>query len=98
MNYSYQVFNPKIGPDMRANLDASVRLFRNGQSIFYGDPSPVSAAAQAATMRLTISGKLRFKESIAPGDYSLQVIVKDKHAVEAAQSTASQYINFEVRP
>ncbi len=96
LNYSYQVFNAKIGEDKIARLDASVRLFRNGLQIFSGDASPVSYAAKAAAMRMTVTGKLRFKENIAPGDYSLQVIVKDKQAVQGAPSAASQYINFEV--
>ena len=97
MNYSYVVFNAKTGTDKRAQLEAVVRLFRNGQPIFISEPSPVSSTAQAASTRLRIGGKLRFKESIAPGDYSLQVIVKDTLAAENAQATASQYINFEVR-
>ena len=96
LNYTYQVFNAKIGEDKTARLDANVRLFRNGQAIFSGDPSPVSYTTTGATKRLTVSGKLSFKENIAPGEYSLQVIVKDKQAADGAPGTVSQYINFEV--
>ena len=81
---------------MISRLDVSMRLFRNGQAVFSGDAAPVSYAAQAATMRMTVTGKINFKESIASGDYSLQVFVKDKQAAEGEASSASQYINFEV--
>lgn len=96
LSYSYQVFNAKTGEDKTARLDASVRVFRNGEAIFSGDPSPVSYTAEGASIRLTVSGKLRFKEDIPPGDYSLQVIVKDTQAPVGAPSTASQYIHFEL--
>ena len=96
LNYSYQVFNAKTGEDKTARLDASVRLFRNGQAVFSGSPAPVSYAAKAAETLMTVKGKLNFTENIAPGDYSLQVVIKDKQAPEGAPSTASRYINFEV--
>ena len=97
MNYSYVVFNAKTGTDKRAQLETSVRLFRNGQQVFSSEPFPVSSTLQAAAARLRVGGKLGFKESIASGDYSLQVIVKDTLAAEGAQATASQYINFDVQ-
>jgi VWFA-related protein len=96
LKYAYQVFNAKLGEDKIARLDTSVRLFRNGEAIFSGDPYPVTFTAKEAAMRMTVSGKLRFKENIAPGEYSLQVVLKDRQASEGAPNTASQYINFEV--
>ncbi len=96
LNYSYQVFNATLGEDKRARLDAAVKLYRNGLLIHDGELSPLIFATTAGIMRLTVSGKVHFKESMPSGEYSLQVIVKDKLVQDSEAAIATQHLNFTV--
>jgi hypothetical protein len=56
----------------------------------------LSAAGQPDVRQLVEGGIMTLADGLAPGDYVLQVEVDDKLA-KGPYSTASQWIDFEVR-
>ena len=57
--------------------------------------TPVSFVQNPSTRYVATSGHMVLGPSFTPGDYALQVIVKDELA--KAQSTAWEWIAFEVQ-
>jgi VWFA-related protein len=94
LNYGLSAFNTKPGSASGGNLQFSVRLFRDGQTIFEGKPQTVPAT-EAAAKSATMSGSLVLGNVMTPGDYVMQITVTDKLAKPKYQSS-SQFVQFEV--
>lgn len=95
IRWYYEVFNAKGGLDQRTNLKVQVRVFRDGSQIMQSPPASASFLQNPSTRYVATSGHMVLGPSFTPGDYALQVIVKDELAKK--QSTAWQWIGFEVQ-
>jgi len=96
ISYGYQVLNARLGVAKQAELEAWTRLYREGKVVYAGKPMRLSAAGQPDVRQLVEGGTMKLADGLAPGDYVLQVVVDDKLA-KGPYSTASQWIDFEVR-
>ena len=96
ISYGYQVLNAQLGVAKQAELEAWTRLYREGKVVYAGKPMRLSAAGQPDVRQLVEGGIMTLADGLAPGDYVLQVEVDDKLA-KGPYSTASQWIDFEVR-
>ncbi|HEV2914986.1 MAG TPA: VWA domain-containing protein [Pyrinomonadaceae bacterium] len=96
LQYDYVVFNARLDKTTsRPQLQTQLRLFRDGEPVFTGTLKPLETGNQADLKRLITGGALRLGADMTPGEYVLQVIVKDALA-EARYGTATQWIDFEI--
>jgi hypothetical protein len=96
LDYYFNVYNARLDTASgRPQLQTQMRLFREGQEVYAGSPTPYDAGKQTDMKILPNGARIRLNSGLAPGDYVLQVIVTDLLAPEK-QRTASQWIDFEV--
>jgi VWFA-related protein len=98
MTYGYQVLYPRLDPATRQpQLEAQLRLFRDGNPVYSGKPADVDAAALSDGVHRMSGGNIALGPEMPPGDYIMQIEVTDKLASGAAR-TATQSIDFQVAP
>jgi len=73
-------------------ITKEVRLYRNGQLIAPEEETPIETAGRQTKSGIEESGIKRLEASFAPGEYALQVIIRDK----VANRVSSQSIDFEI--
>jgi hypothetical protein len=95
LQYNYAVYNAKLDKSKRPQLEAQARLFRDGKVVFEGKFAPLNVAAQLDFEKIPINGALSLSPNMTPGDYVLQVIVRDALAKEKYR-IATHWIDFEV--
>ena len=91
--YGYQILNPQVDSNQKAQIEAFTRVFRDGAEIFAGTPQPMNTDVQTDTKKMVGGGVLKLGGNMQPGDYVLQVVVTDK----IAKTTATQWSDFEVK-
>jgi len=93
--YGYEILNARADRNKKSQLEVQTRLFRDGQEVQAGTPAPMNTDAQPDSQRVVGLGRMQLTQ-VEPGDYALQIIVKDKLANEKYQ-VAVQSMDFEVR-
>ncbi len=93
LRYSYIIYNAKINKSPNADLQIQTRLIRDEKVLLEGEPKPFDANGQTDSQRLQASGALTIGKNLAPGNYILQVIVRDN---SRRGEIATQFIEFEV--
>ena len=93
--WAYQILNAKTDDDNKSQIQTYVRLFREGQEVFCGQPSDMILEVQKNSGRMLGTGRMRLGR-MPPGIYDLQVIVLDMLAKEKHRM-ALQSIDFEVQ-
>jgi hypothetical protein len=94
LDYRFLIYNAKLA-NGAPQLQIQVRLLREGQPVFTGEPQPFNVSNQADLKRLAAGGSLRLAADMGPGEYILQVIVSDALAKEK-YGRATQWIDFEI--
>lgn len=98
VDYFYTIYNAQLDrASGRPQLQTQFRLFRDGQLVTTGTPTPFDAGTQTDMKRLRAGSSIRLVSGLTPGEYVLQVIVVDMLAPEK-QRTSTQWINFEIVP
>lgn len=92
--WAYQILNARVDDDRKPRLESQVRIFREGQEFFTGKPSAMAAEEQGKSRRMIAADQMRFRD-LPPGNYIMQVAVRDMLAREK-QRTAVQAIDFDV--
>jgi VWFA-related protein len=95
--YGFEVLNPVVGSDNKPALETQSKLFRNGQVIFEGTPSPLAIPTGEDPKHHYVAGTVTLSSSIEPGDYVFYVTVVDKLAAGPSRKVA-QAIDFRVQP
>lgn len=85
-----QVLNPKLKNGL-PKLEASLRIFRDGGLISESTPEAINAKGQ--TRDVTAGGSIQLEENMQPGDYVLQLVVKDQND---GAKTVAQAIDIRV--
>jgi VWFA-related protein len=94
-SYAYEIFNARGDKNKAPQLQARIRLYRDGETVFDGSPSPL-AGADKDSDRFAVGGRMALTR-IPPGDYVMQVIVFDDLRKNRT-GQAVQSVDFEVRP
>ena len=81
----------------KSNLESQVILYREGKVVFTGSRTPYQPPGFVEGKPLTISGSLKLAEKITPGEYVVQVAIRDLEAPKKHQF-AVRTAEFEVRP
>jgi hypothetical protein len=93
--FVFSVFNARLDKTSNTpNLTREIRLFKDGKMISSGSPTPIDTNGVADLKHIIGFGVLRITDQVEPGEYLLQVIVRDL----LANRVGSQSMNFEVLP
>jgi VWFA-related protein len=96
MNYLLIIYNAHFDKSTnRPQLIGQVRLFRDGQPVFTGRDNQLVFANIIDQQRLIIRGGIQLGTDLVPGEYMLQLIVKDMLADEKHR-TSTQWMDFEI--
>jgi VWFA-related protein len=92
--YVFQVLNARRDPaTSRPRLETQVRLWRGRQPVYEGAAAPLPVEHSAAD-RVVAAGRLRLSARLEPGEYTLEVTVRDTLAPRA-QAVARQWADLE---
>jgi hypothetical protein len=90
------IINPGIrGSDKNASVASHIRVFRDGKLIYTGAESHSATPLRDDPTKLVAGGVLRLGDRLTPGEYLLQVIVRDGASGRKA-APLTQWIDFEV--
>jgi hypothetical protein len=93
--YAYNVYNSKLDPASgMPKLTTQMNLYRDGQLIAEGKPQSAEIEKQDDLTRIRDYSYLRLNAGVQPGDYAVQIIVRDTLGDKDAVS--SQWIDFQV--
>ena len=93
LGYSYKIYNADLDKGTRQpKLTVQVRLYRDGQVVTDGPEQPMQLEPQSDLARISDYGYMRLPAEAEPGDYVLQIIIKDLNDNE----TSAQWVDFEV--
>lgn len=92
---SLEIYNAKLGPDGKPQLQTQMRLFKDGKAVLDGAKKPFDLAGQADMQKLSLMTAFTLGSGMPPGDYVLQLIVTDNLAKEKYKTT-TQWVQFEV--
>jgi len=96
MDYLYIIYNARLDKaTSQSQLIAQVRLFRDGQLVFAGKENPLHFTNVVDEKRLVGGGAITLGTDLVPGEYVLQVIVKDMLADEKHRMV-TQWMDFEI--
>ena len=96
MDYGFIIYNARLDKATnKPQLIGQVRLFRDGKLVFTGKEIPLSSTEQTDWKRVTAGGSIQLGTDLVPGEYVLQVIVKDLLADEKHR-TVTQWMDFEI--
>lgn len=76
-------------------LATQYRIFHENREIFLSPESPLNINGQSGAQGTDIGGAFELSKKFAPGNYVLQIIVRDLSA-KGKDRFATQWINFEV--
>ena len=94
--YMYTFYNAPIDPATgKPNYSVQVKLFHDATMILESKPQMAAPEKQDDWSRITDYAYMRLNKDSEPGDYALQVIIKDLSPNGKNQSV-SQWIDFEV--
>ncbi len=95
--YTAYIYNAKASKEVgKSNLETQVILYRDGKVVFTGNRTPFHPSGFVEGKPLTISGSLQLAEKMTPGDYVVQVAIRDLEAPKKHQF-AVRTAEFEVR-
>ncbi len=96
MDYLLIIYNARFDKATnKSQIISQVRLFRDGQPVFTGRESPLDFSGVVDPKRLVSGGSIKLGTELVPGDYVLQVVVKDMFADEKHR-TVTQWMDFEI--
>lgn len=95
MTYGYFIYNARVEKASNPQLLTQVRLFRDGKEVFTGKETPFDTNQQTDLTRLSVAGAIQLGSEMAPGDYVLQVVVKDLLA-DQKHRIATQWMDFQI--
>ncbi|MBX7171174.1 MAG: VWA domain-containing protein [Pyrinomonadaceae bacterium] len=95
LRYVLEIYNAKLDKNSKTDIKIQTRVFRDGKAVLLTPLKPVEISDQKDLSRLLFGGKLELGNELKPGEYILQVIVKDGLAKEK-QNLATQWVSFEI--
>ena len=91
--YSYRIYNAALAKSsQQPNLSIQVRLYKDGEVVTDYPMQVIKLEPQTDLSRLADYGYLRLAPEMAPGEYALQLVIKDLND----KRTTSDWIDFEV--
>jgi VWFA-related protein len=96
MDYLFMIYNARLDKATnKTQLVSQIRLFRDGQPVFTGKENPLNFSGAVDPKRVVSGGGLQLGTDLGPGEYVLQIIIKDMLADEKHR-TVTQWMDFEI--
>jgi VWFA-related protein len=95
--FRYGIFNALTGTDKQSTLEVVTRIFVGGHVVFETKQGRVTYSGMPAGSRRMIRGELRLDARMVPGDFVLQVTVRDTLAPPGQVRTATVFTDFQIR-
>ncbi len=96
MDYLFMIYNAHLDKTTnKPQLVSQIRLFRDGQPVFTGKENPLTLSGTVDPKRVVSGGGLQLGTDLGPGEYVLQIIIKDMLADEKHR-TVTQWMDFEI--
>ena len=95
IRFDLSIYNARVGKAAKPNLMVQYRVFRHGKEIFVAPEKQLSLSQSPSLGSIDSSGMFELGKKMPPGDYVLQVIVRDLQAAEK-RSIATQWTDFEI--
>lgn len=96
VRFGYAIYNAKFDKTKNApNLTMQFRIFHDGKQTFASKEKAPNFTDKSDIARMVAEGVFTLGKEIQPGDYILQVIVRDL-SKDGKNQFASQWIDFEV--
>jgi hypothetical protein len=92
--YAYTIYNAQLDASDLPKIAVTVNLYRDGQVFTTGTEQASHFEKQNDWSRISDYGYMRLRPEMQPGEYVLQIIVKDLNSSKKAISTQS--VDFEV--
>ena len=93
LGYSYKIYNATLEKSsQQPKLSTQVRLYKDGEVITDYPAQAIQLEPQTDLGRLSDYGYMRLGPQMAPGEYALQLLIKDLND----NRTTSEWIDFEV--
>ena len=95
--FAFMVYNATNETGASRNLVMQTKLFRDGKSVYSGPEEPLKLATNPADLRRGFaSGMVRLAPDLEPGNYYLQVTIKEI-GVKDKVGPQVQWVDFEVQ-
>jgi VWFA-related protein len=97
VKFDLSIYNAKTDQAANTNLVMQYKVYRDGKEIFATPEKPLNLSPGSNPRSIDRSGVFQIGRKMLPGDYVLQVIVRDLLAKGKGQ-LATQWTDFEVAP
>lgn len=94
--YSYILYNQLSNSASNLQIRTQAKLYREGELVFEGKPSPLDLTQQTDFKRIEADGAITLGKNLAPGNYVLQIVAEN--ALANKNKTVTQWIDFELIP
>ena len=96
LDYGFVIYNARLDKaTAKPQLIGQVRMFRDGKLVFTGKETILGAGNLPDPKRIAAAGSIQLGTDLLPGDYVLQIVVKDMLADEKHR-TVTQWMDFEI--
>ncbi|HEX9928115.1 MAG TPA: VWA domain-containing protein [Pyrinomonadaceae bacterium] len=92
ISFGVKVYNLK---NIGSNLVSQFRVFRGDQEVFASQENPLNLSTASGSQEVTIGGAFTVGKDMPPGDYVLQIIIKDP-TKKGIRQYAAQWIDFQI--
>ncbi len=93
--YSYAIYNARLNKSAgRPNLSITVNLYKDGKLVTEGAQNTAEIEQQTDWQRINDFAYMRLNPMAEPGEYALQIVVRD--LLGGKEAVSSQTIDFEV--
>lgn len=95
LRYALEIYNAKLDQTQKPNLQTQIRIFKDGKPILNNPLKAIDISEQKDMNRILFGGKLSLGDELKPGEYILQIIVRDNLAKDK-NNLAAQWVQFEI--
>jgi VWFA-related protein len=92
LRYGFEVYNAKHDGSQTSKLETQARIMQNNKALIEGNVNKFESVAQNAAPNPRVSGAILLKDTLLPGDYVLQITVRDL----LSKQMTTQLFPFEV--
>ncbi|MEP7077343.1 MAG: VWA domain-containing protein, partial [Acidobacteriota bacterium] len=92
LRYGFEVYNNKRDSSQGSHLETQARILQNDKVVIEGNVNKFDAPFQQGAPGPRVSGAILLKDTLGPGDYVLQINVRDT----LSKQSSTQLFRFEI--
>ena len=95
IGFMAEIYNAKVKKKKPSELEYQYTLYKDDIEILQSGPIKINTASTSDHEEISIARELRLPESLEPGTYVLQLVVRDK-LVKERDGTAKRWMDFKI--